>query len=406
MIHQQNWGQLSAIQIGGVICMPVLMIGQTMIQHYGFVSSVVAVLIGNAILFLLGLISVRMAVGNRKTTMQNAVEYFGAEGVNFFSLAMVLMLIGWFAIQLNMMTLGVMDLFSLDPASTTISNALNISLGVIITLVALYGVRGITILANLSLPLLIATIAYATYTADSIPPEATSLEKFPLTYEGVSLVIAMAIGCIIDLPTYYRHAKSVKHAYISVAIVFGVCLPLLEIIGVYLASSNPDGTFLDIFKRSNSTLWNFWTASFLILAGWTTNNVNLYSGVVCLEMLIKKCPGYLLILGFGVLSTGLSCLNLLTHLDVVLEIIGISIGSMGGLIFTRYLISQVRGLHVTEQDHSLHLIAWSIGIAVGFISWMGYSFTGISVLDATFAASLATILVLTKRYSYEKTYSQ
>ncbi len=405
MIHTQNWGELSAIQIGGVICMPVLMIGQTMIQHYGFASSIAAVLIGNAILFFLGLIAAKMSVSKRRTTMENAIEYFGEEGVKFFSLAFVLSLVGWFAIQLNMMTLGVMDLFSLDGTSIFTRTALNVGLGILITLVALYGVRGISILANLSLPLLIATIGYAAYSIDRVDQPGAVLEEIPFTYGGISLVIAMAIAFVIDLPTYYRHAKTVKHAYISIAIVFGLCLPLLEIIGIYLAAANPDGSFLDVFKRNNSMAWNYWTATFLILAGWTTNNVNLYSGVVCMDTLMKNSSVWFKTLAFGAVSTALSCVDLLTHIELVLEVIGISIGSMGGLIFTRYLLAQIHGLEVTKEDHPLHLLAWAVGILVGLLSWFGYSLTGISVLDATFAASLATMLVMTKRRSYEKTFS-
>lgn len=406
MLTKQNWGQLSTIQIGGVICMPVFMIGQTLYQLYGFSTSIIAVIVGNFVLFSLGLISAKMSVEGRKTTMENAIDYFGEEGVKCFSLAFALSLVGWFAIQLNMMTLGVMDLFSLDANSISIQTSLNVALGLVMTFFALYGVRGISILANISLPLLLATIAYAAYTVERAPGAETAFEKFPLSFGGVSLVIAMAIGFIIDLPTYFRHATTARAAYISIILVFGLCLPALEIIGVYLASAITEGTFLEIFKRNNSAMWNIWTATFLVLAGWTTNNVNLYSGVICLETLTKKYPNYLLTLAFGIFSTALSCVNLLNHLDVFLEMMGIIISSMGGVIFARYLLIQFTQIGIIKEDHFLHLIAWSIGIVIGLVSWLGLSFTGISVLDATFGASLGVVLVMARRLSYEKAYSE
>jgi len=404
MIEKHNWGQLSAIQIGGVICMPVLMIGQTLIHHYGFISAVVAVVLGNAFLFLLALIAARMSVESKKNTMENAVDYFGKEGVILFSVAMILMLVGWFAIQLNMMTLGVVELFSLHDSPSS-SILLNIALGLLITVAALYGVRGIELLANISMPLLIATIGYAVYTVDDLPVAKLTTESLPVSFGGISLVIAMAIGFVIDLPTYYRHALSYKHAYISIAIVVALSLPLLEMVGVYLAAANPDGTFIDVFKRSNSTMWNIWVASFLVLAGWTTNNVNLYSGVVCMELILKKWPTYILTVLFGVVGTSLACVDLLAHLNVVLEMIGILIGSMGGVVLTRYLLSLKNGLELHKKYYTIHLIAWVIGLAVGMVSWVGYSITGISVLDATLGASLGTLLILIKGESYEKVYS-
>lgn len=405
MLKLHNWAQLSAIQIGGVICMPVLMIGQSLNQHFGFSSAIIAVVLGNAILFLLGLVAAKMSVDNRKTTMENAIEYFGEEGVMLFSSAMALSLVAWFAIQLNMMTLGVMDLFSLNQAGGSVSRLLNIGLGVVITAVALYGVRGISLLANVSLPLLVATLIYAVFTIENPPALSFSVEALSLSLPAVSLIIAQAIACIIDLPTYYRHAKSLKHAYVSIIIVFGLCLPFLEVVGVYLAGSSGDGSFLDIFKRSNSATWNLWIASFLILAGWTTNNVNLYSGVMCLETIFKNSSEYLLVIAFGVASTSLSCINLLDHLHLVLEMIGLFIGSMGGVIFARYLLALRKGWELLTKEHQAHLVAWVIGIAVGILSWLGITATGISVLDATLGAALGTFLVLIKRVRYETTYS-
>ena len=52
-MSRQNWWQLSSIQIGGAVCLPVIMVGHTLNQSYGFTSAVAAVLIGNFILLAL-----------------------------------------------------------------------------------------------------------------------------------------------------------------------------------------------------------------------------------------------------------------------------------------------------------------------------------------------------------------
>lgn len=382
--------------------MPVLMIGQTLNQLFGFSSALLAVVLGNLMLFLLSLIAAKMSFEKGKTTMENASDFFGKKGVMFFSLAMTLSLIGWFAVQLNMMTLGVVDLFGIDPQNTMISSSINVLLGTVITLVALYGVSSITLLANLSMPLLLATLGYAVYTMDKSPPPSEA----PITLGGISLVVAMAIAWVIDLPTYFRHAKSAKDAYISVFIIAAVAIPILEAIGVYLAASTDHGSFLDIFKRHNSTIWNIWTASFLVLAGWTTNNINLYSGVICMETLSPKSSSITRTLLFGLIATPLACLDLLNHLDTFLEVIGIIISSMGGVVLTRYLISLLPGRNIQPEEHAWHLLAWLIGIILGFLSWKELALTSISVLDATIGASAGTLLILTKRNSYETNYAE
>lgn len=397
-INLQNWRQLSSIQIGGVICLPVIMIGQTLSQTYGFSSAVAAILLGNFLLLLLGFISVKMSHEKRKTTMENAIDFFGEKGVVFFALTMGLSLLGWFAIQLNMMSLSVLDLLSVHSARPLWLLILNITLGLLITAVALNGLKALNLFANVSLPLLFLTLSYALYTVEKSPSISARL----FSIGGTSLVIAMAITLVIDFPTFFRHARTAKDGYISNLIIFGLALPLLEIIGVYLAEGKSDGSILDVLKRDNGPLWNMWIASFLILAGWTTNNLNLYSGVMCLTSVLKNISERLSTLCFGILGTFLSCFNLLNHIEIVLDVMGIFIASMGAVILTRYLLAIITGRKMTDRDHRLHLLAWSFGIILGLFSLFGFSLTSLSVLDAMIGASIGTLLTMTRKEIYEK----
>jgi purine-cytosine permease-like protein len=396
----QNWWTLSTIQIGGVICLPVIMIGQTLSQHYGFMAAVISILIGNAILLLLGLVTVKMSHSNRKTTMENAGDYFGEKGASFFALAMIISLVGWFGIQLNMMSLGVLDLLSVKEARESWLLILNLGLGGLITYVALNGIKNIGILANVSLPFLLLTLGYAIYTVD--PKYAVLNESPTFSIGGTSLVIALAIAFVVDLPTYYRFAKSAKDGLISISLIFVLVLPLLEIIGVYLTTGNADGNILEVLKRENAVLWNSWIALFLILAGWTTNNLNLYSAAICLQSIFKEMSEKKATLWIGLAGTFLSCYDLLNHLELVLDVVGIFIASMGSVVITRYLFLEYYGLQLSSRSYSSCMAAWTLGIAVGFISILGYTFTYIALLDAVLGASIGTMLTLTCKETYEK----
>ena len=398
MISQQNWWQLSSIQIGGAICLPVIMIGHVLSQNYGFSSAILSILLGNGILLFLGLISAKMSYEKQKTTMENAKDYFGEKGVLFFSLTMILSLLGWYGIQLNMMSLSVLDLLSIDTKNSYFLNFLNITLGLLVTLVALWGIRALNFLADISMPLLLSTLAYAMFTVD----KSDHISPHTLSFVGASAVIAMAIAVVIDLPTFFRHAQTCKDAYLSIFLIFGVTLPILEIIGVYLASGQSGGTILDVLKRQNGLTWNIWVASFLILAGWTTNNLNLYSGVICLEPLLKKQSERMCTLLIGGLGTLLSCLNLLNHLEIVLDIMGIFITSMGTVIIVRYIFSQFRLQLFAQEHHLWNLFAWGCGIICGFLGMKGISLTSIPVLDSALGACLGALLTPIRRGFYEK----
>jgi len=391
MVNRLNWWQLSSIQIGAAVCLPTLMVSQEICKAYGFTSAIAAIIIGNAILLFLGLISAKMSCEKQKTTVENALEYFGEKGTTLFAAMMGITLLSWFGLQLNLMSLSVLDLFSIEASRDTWLIILNAALGLIITLVALYGMRALNLLADLSLPLLIGTLAYALFTAEQKP-----FEESEFSLGGISLVIAIYIAGVINLPTYFRHARSLKDGILSAVIIFGVALPVLEIVGIYLTLGHAQGTILDVLKRHDSTLWNLWIALFLILAGWTTNNLNLYSIVDCFNQLIKNQTAKGRTLLGGGLGTFLACFNPLNHLEIVLSMIGILVISMGGVILARYSLALFNGLAVTKQDERWHLAALLLGIGMGFYGILGYSLTSIPVLDAALGAGLGTCLILTK----------
>lgn len=399
MKNLQNWWTLTAIQIGCVICLPTIMIGQTLSQNYGFLAALAAILLGNAILLILGLITVRMCHANRKTTMENAAEYFGELGSQFFAMAMIVSLVSWFAIQLSMMSLGVLDLFSIKESRELWLLFFNIGLGLVMTFATLFGIKGIGVLANLSLPFLFLTLGYAAYTVD---PNAVKFENASFSFNGTSLVIALAIAFVVDLPTYYRFGRTCKDGLISMALIFVLIIPAIELVGVYLTAGHADGNILQVLKRENQTIWNTWVALFLILAGWTTNNLNQYSAGICLQSIFKQLTEKKALLYVGLAGTFLSCFDLLKNLELVLDIIGIFIAGMGSVILTRYLFIEY-GRQITSRDSYYSLLAWILGIVSGFIGMFGYTFTAIPLLDAVLGACIGTVFFTLRREGiYEK----
>jgi|694.fasta_scaffold35750_3 cytosine permease len=391
-LELQNWLQLSSIQIGGTICLPVIIIGQTLSQTYGFYSAAAAIFLGNLLLLLLGFVSSKMSYERRKNTMENARDFFG-KWVVFLAFSLLLCVLGWFAIQLNMMSLSVLDLFSIKQSRTFWLFFSNLALGLIMTFAGLKGLKAINFLANVSLPLLAFTLIYALFTAGKAAP---AHEQLPFSLGGISLVMALAVGVVLDLPTFFRHAATRKDGYLSIFIIFGLSIPFLEMIGVYLANGM-GGTILDVLKREDSFLWNIWIACFLILAGWTTNNLNLYSGVVCLESIFENSSEKSRNLCLGLIGTALSCFNLINHLEVVLDGMGIFVSSMGSVILTSYLLYKQ-----VNRGPASYIFAWIVGIIIGFLSMAGYSLTGMPVLDAMIGASLGMSLTMIRERRYEK----
>jgi cytosine permease len=326
----QSWIRLLSIQVGGAICLPVIMIGQILSQTYGLVSAITALLIGNGLLVIAGLYFGKMGLQNGRSSIEQAIDRFGVRGTQLFSVLFTLSMIGWYGIQLNVMTMSVLELMPV-PVSPVL---LNLALGALMTYVSCIGIKGLETLSNAATPLLIATLVGCLYLHSGI----AGIEKGPVFSAGaISLVLAGSIACVIDLPTYFRHAKSVKDSHIAAIILFAVILPLLEGIGVYLGMSNT-GSILQVLTSGGGALWTLWVALFLILAGWTTNNTNLYSAGVNSFALMPKTSRGLRTALIGGIGTLIACFDLTLHFETVLNLMGIGIGAMGGVLLVSYIL--------------------------------------------------------------------
>lgn len=372
----QKWTQLSAVQIGGAVCLPIFIIGHALEKGYGLTSALFAIVLGNLILMCMGFVLAGASACNRKSTAECAIDIFGASGKAFFSLAMVIAMMGWYAIQLNVMTVSMKGFL---PQGSELY--CNLVLGILMTFFGLRGIKGLEVLSNYSLPVLIATIGFAVYMAGG--GEEKEFERI-FSYSGVSFVIGAAIGAVVDLPTFFRHSRSQKDAFIAIAILFGVVIPILEGVGVYLSyHSFGDDIVAALMTAEPGLIWSLWVLLFLILAGWTTNNANLYSASVSMRAFFPGIGHNGRVLALGIIGTLMSCMNFLDHLENFLSVIGIILSAMGAVMVVHYLFDE-------RTDRNMSLLAWGIGAGAGFCSLAGISFTEIPVLDA-FAFSLISM---------------
>jgi cytosine permease len=391
---RQSWLELTTIQIGGALCLPVIMIGQVLVKTYGIIPALVGLFIGNIALFLLGIILVTMTLKTRSNTIENAQHYFGPQATRIFAFVFVLCLTGWFAIQLNLMSLSLYEtVVKISGIEFFSLRSLTVLLGILITVVALRGISALDRLATISMPLLISTMAYALFITAT---NTTKIAIVPLKHfslEGVCLVIVAAIAAITDIPTYYRFAKTKRDALISLALVCLIGLPVIELVGVYLGAYT-DGSILDTFTATGGPFWQVWVALFLLFAGWTTNNTNLYSSAISLETLAPNISYKNRILLLGLLGTVIACFQVLEKFEFTLEIMGIFIASMAAVMTTRFVFEELLKL---EQQTALHyssnIIIWGCSLTIGITSACNLIYlTGFALLD-TWLIAIAFIIL-------------
>lgn len=400
-VKKQSWWQLLSIQTGGTICLPVIMIGSLVCQKFGWASAVLSVGMGNLFLLILGYLLASLSSYRPQSTVEHATTYFGKTGKWLFGFVMILSMLGWFGIQLNVMSLSAVQLFSGFDLSIPFF-ALNIGMGIIISCIMCFGMKAMKNLSYLSAPLLGITLLYAAFSAGGVLPPMTFL---PISWvSGLSLVIGANIAAVIDLPTFFRHAKSKKDAKLCILLLYGIVVPLIEIVGVYLFSIIGGSSILDTLQIGHGPLWAIWVCCFVLLSGWQTNNANLYSSIASSSSLPGNFPVWVRALALGGIGTLIACFNPLGNIEYVLDLLGITIGSMGAVILANYLIERTTTGYTPIP--SLCLLSWSIGVAIS-ISFTLFQLwtTGVPAMDAfliSFLAQTTLSLIYQRRKIYER----
>lgn len=392
-IRNQSWIQLLSIQAGGTICLPVIMAGQIVCQKFGWLAAMLAVGFGNAFLLVIGFMLASLSTYRPQSTVQQVVYYFGEKGRFIIASLMMLSMLGWFGIQLNVMSLSSKQLLSEWGISAPFI-LLNICLGSTLSGIMCFGMSAMKRLANFIAPVLGITLLYAAFSAKGSIPAAA-----PLTLSwlgGLSLVVGANIAAVIDLPTFLKYAKSGRDAKLCILLLYGLVVPFIEGVGIYLSAVTGGDSILEVLQIGHGSTWMIWISFFIILSGWSTNNANLYSSIASSYSFSEKGSRLIRTLSLGVIGVGIACFNPLGNIEAVLDLFGVTIGSMGAVMITSYLVER--------NSNCFAIIPWVsmlsglagvlIGLSTFYLSWF---ITGVPAFDAFLTAFIMQIFLNKKR---------
>jgi purine-cytosine permease-like protein len=398
-IEQQNWKQLASVQVGGAICLPLLLVGYELAKHGNPMSMLFSILWGNLLLFALALIAGFMSTKRNLTTVEHASLYFGPKGRLFFALTLSSSMLGWFAIQTQCMG-GDLYHFVQQFQENSVSHAeswktaLSFVLAALMIAGAFWGLQFFTWMSHICIPLLLATIGYAVYQAGALSwIRELSFDQISASLwngKGLSLVLASSMAATIDLPTFYRHADNRNAPIIASIANYLIAMPLIQIAGMCLYYGTQASTISEALATQSSLPWKAWIVCFMLLAGWTTNNINLYSATLSFKSLYKGMSFSTAMGLVGVVGCFLVFIPVLEQFALALDLMGIFVVAMGGVMFIAYLLEG----YAIEIKSPFVWMAWFAGIGAGLSALVGpYWGSGAPVLDAGLAAMLALPLL-------------
>ena len=346
--QRQSWQSIALVWAGGMICVPCLMVGGVLSSGgLSLVQIVASILIGYGLICAY-MIFIGMAACDTGLPVSVLAEgALGRKGARYIiSTLLAIACVGWFGIQSA--TCGqafasmVADMMGMEGASNTMVVISSIVWGVIMLITACAGFKGLKWLNYLAVPLLVVVCLYGLIAGIVRNDGGAAIAAYAPAQSagmvfGISMVVAsFALGGVISAD-YCRFAKSrsdvVKSSIVGV-IPAGLFMLLT---GALMSIVTGQYDISAILASLGVPLFGLIA---LVLATWTTNVTNAYSGGLALSNLLgfdesrfKITTGVA-----GAIGTLLAAFGLLNAFQGFLSLMSALIPPLAGVIIAGYWV--------------------------------------------------------------------
>jgi cytosine permease len=370
MENNQNttkWYSLAGVWFGGIVSVPALLVGSTLIASLSFNYSIWAGLIGfSFVVLFMSLLSVA-AVEKRKTTVSLASSSFGETGARIIvGLVIGLSTLGWFGIQSNIAGASFSKiLVEMNGPEIPIWIS-SVFWGIIMVLTAVFGFKYLKWLNYIAVPAIVLLLIYGliiTFKTHSFQEviDFTPKEKMPLL-QAIGFTIGfISVGGVIS-PDYNRFAATKKDAILGS--IFGIIPSALCLLAIGAILAITQGTY-DIVEIFSTLGFPFFAMSILILATWTSNVMNIYSSGLAFNNLLKlgdknRSKTTLIV---GLVGIMLAAVGILSNFMNFISILTITITPIAGVMLSDYFISKTYQ-ETPKKVNWIGIVSWISGVLV------------------------------------------
>lgn len=316
---------------------------------------------------------------------------FGKKGSWLPSAMISFTQIGWFGVGLAMFAIPVaQELLGLDVTPDHmpgIGYVLVIIAGVLMTASAYFGIRSLTIISYIAVPLIaiLGTIAMimAVHRGD-----ATLAEQFARVNDGSLTIIAgagLVIGSFVSggtaTPNFTRFSKNGKIACITTVVAFFLGNSLMFFFGAVSSIFAGGNDIFEVMLNLNL----FYSAVLILgLNIWTTNDNALYSAGLGLSN-ITGVPKSIMVLVSGAIGT-VAAVWLYWNFCGWLNVLNCTLPPIGAILITHYFVNRKAIKEMTEFREGLPAVNWAsvIGVILGavaanLVSWGIPAINGMAV---------------------------
>lgn len=408
----KGWFGIGIVYWGIAICLPAFLISGMITGPARLGTAILAFLIGSAVLSVIAILSGILGARTKLSTALSSTYTFGKYGAYILQIVLFFAAWGWFGVQLGFMAegLGNGGLAFIVGGKIPIW-ALKLFGGALMTLTATLGFKAIEKLSIVAIPLLIIALLATILTVYKGDKSLASVAS--ITAEGampLGVAISVVIGSFIMggliAPDITRYAKSKSAA--GWGMVFGMMIgfPVVLILaGIMVKGAGGEMDFSKVMISNNSGIWVVIAILAIILAAWTTNDNNLYSGALSINAMVPKVPKWIITVASGVIGTVLALLGINTSagFQTFLSFLSILIPPAAAVMLMDYFLfksEKSREYKASELGNvakfrAIPFICWLVGIAFGFIvQYTKLRLTNITAVDTIIVGGIVFFIVM------------
>ena len=379
--QRQSWTSIAMVWAGGMICVPCLMVGGVLASGGLSIGQIVAsILIGYALICAYMIFIGMQACDTGLPVSVMAEGALGKQGSRYIiSTILTIACIGWFGIQSA--TCGsafasmIASMKGQEAASSSMVVVCTIVWGVIMLITACAGFKGLKWLNYIAVPLLVIVCIYGIVAAFTQNNGAATIASYAPAQSagivfGISMTVAsFALGGVISAD-YCRFAKNrgdvVKSSLVGV-IPAGLFMLLT---GAVMSIVTGQYDISAILASLGVPVVGLIA---LVLATWTTNVTNAYSGGLALSNLLGFDESkFKITTGIaGAVGTLLAAFGLLNAFQGFLSLMSGLIPPLAGVIIAHYWIickGKRKNFQISGNFSAIGLISYAAGAILACIT--------------------------------------
>lgn len=385
--ERQSWGSITMVWIGAMICVPALMIGGMLGAGLSLGAAALAIIIGYALICVFMSFMGMHACDTGLPTAVMAGGALGEKGAKYIiSTILAISCVGWFGIQAAVCG---SSFSSMLEGMTGVSIPVWISSvvwGVIMLLTACFRFSGLKWLNKIAVPLLGIVLIYALI-YNLVSGNGSALIGYEPSapiglISGISLTVGSFVVAAAISGDYCRFAKNrkdvVKSSVLGVLPAGLVVLMLGGILAICTGSYD-----ISVFLSASGLPLIGLIA--LVLATWTTNVSNAYSGGLALSVLLgqDEKKSRITTAVSGLIGTVLAAAGILNSIQGFLSLLSAIVPAVMGVMIADYWLlrkGDVAKFEIRRGFYAPGIIAFAVG---AFIACMtGGTFASIPALSS------------------------